>query len=165
MKDDNAFFDGIRNARHTFLKGWVKLFLTVISLSGKINLKNRREINYFAQELSRYVTCLIILDDNILVFSRINIFQDYNVSVRIFSRYFHYTIAQTFYKICDINLLKMGYNIDEMAIYFSKMIRFFVLYKKVINYICRQKCSWRYVKAFHYSWDNHQHAKPCYVLD
>ena len=66
MKDDIAFFDGKRNARQIFLKVCVKLFLTVISLSEKINLENRREINYFAQELSRYVTCLIILDENIL---------------------------------------------------------------------------------------------------
>ena len=128
-----------------------------MSLSGKINLKNRREINYFAQELSRYVTCLIILDDNILVFSRINIFKtimfqlEFLVAKVLFNHSFHYTIAQTFYKICAINLLKMGYNIDEMAIYFSKTIRFFVLCKKVINYVCRQKCFGRYVKAFNHS--------------
>lgn len=112
MKDDNAFFDGIRNARQIFLKGWVKLFLTVTSLSGKINLRNRWEINYFAQELSRYVTCLIILDENILVFSQESIFFKtgmfklaYLVAI-FFNHKFQNQIAVMFYKICDINLLQ-----------------------------------------------------------
>ena len=69
----------------------------------------------------------------------------------MFKLEFLVAIRITFYKICDMNILKMGYNIDETAIHFLKMIRFFVLCKKVINYIYKQKCFERYVKAFDYS--------------